>query len=71
MCLDIGMIDTYMGTKQITVYSYKMHLTNFIGGGGRILFDLRLTLPTLLVENIEVLLGGGYYSQFKLLVLFS
>ena len=65
------MIDTYMDIKQFTENSYKMHVTDFIGGGGRILFDLRLTLPNLLVENIEVLFGGGYYSQFKLLVLYS
>ena len=37
-CLDIGMMDTYMDTKQFTENSYKMHVTNFIDGGGRIRF---------------------------------
>jgi len=34
-------------------------------------FDLRLTLPNILVEIIEDLLSGGYYGQFKFLLLFS
>ena len=49
------MIDTYMDTKQFTENSYKMHVTDFIGGGGRIwTFDLRIMSPTPYVPNVKI-----------------